>query len=108
MPTLLLSFKRNSDSEILIHGALAPNETRSEKMMEQHASDCPKFGPAFRADETIQVLVDVDEIPDFDQESIEDWLDDIFAGLGGDLAEEQEEDGEEEEDDEDFEEGGEG
>lgn len=79
MPTLLLSFKRNSDSEILIHGMLAPNAGRSEKMMEQHANVCPKFGPAVRAGETIEQEIEVDTIPDFDEVSIGEWLDELLG-----------------------------
>ena len=91
MPTLLLSFKRNSDSSLLLHGTLTPNERQSEKEMEQHAGVCPKFGPARRAGDTIEVLVEVDTIPEFTQEEIEDWVDDLFD-MGDDEDEEEDDD----------------
>lgn len=79
MATLLLSFKRISSSEILIHGTLSPNATRSAKMLEEHAGICPKFGPEFRADKTIEQEIDVDSIPEFDEQSIGEWLDEEFG-----------------------------
>lgn len=91
MPILLLSFKRISDSEILIHGALTPNAARSLKLMEQHASDCPKFGPAYRAEETIEQELEIDNIPEFDADAIGDWIDEDLLG-GVDDDEEIEED----------------
>ena len=99
MPSLLLSFKKISDSEILIHGALTPNEKRSASLMEQHAEDCPKFGPAWKANETIQATVEVEDVPEFTEEDILDW---VNALLGmeeeGDDDEEDEEDEDEEDD----------
>jgi len=100
MPTLLLSFKRISDSEILIHGTLAPNAGRAAKMMEEHAGICPKFGPAHKAGETIEQEIDVDEIPEFDEDAIGEWLDIEFGfdeededvDVGGGEEDEEEED----------------
>jgi hypothetical protein len=100
MPTLLLSFKRNSDSEILIHGTLAPNEARSETMMKEHANICPKFGPARKAEETIEVAIDVDDIPAFDEDEIQAWVDDLFD-LETEEEEEDEDVGDEGEEEED-------
>ena len=79
MATLLLSFKRNADSRILIHGTLTPNEKVSESEMADHAALCPRFGPARKAGETIEVLIDVDNIPEFDEEAIYEWVDDVFG-----------------------------
>lgn len=94
MATLLLSFKRNADSSLLIHGTLTPNETQSEKEMAAHAGVCPKFGPARRAGETIEVLLDVNAIPEFTQDDIEEWCDDLFG------TEDEDEPGDDEDDDE--------
>lgn len=104
VPNLLLSFKRiQGDSRILIHGFLSPNETQSEKDLEDHARDCPKFGPAYRNEETIEHSVTVDEIPEFDEDAIGEWLDELFGLEGGEETEEEEEpeeEGEEEEEEE--------
>src|SRR5256885_7048652 len=96
MPTLLLSFKRLSDSEILIHGTLAPNAARASKMMEDHAGICPKFGPARKAGETIEEEIDVDAIPEFEAEAIGEWLD-VEFGFGDDDEEEEDDAPDEEE-----------
>lgn len=100
MPTLLLSFKRISDSEILIHGTLAPNVGRAAKMMEDHAGICPKFGPAHKLGETIEQEIDVEAIPAFDVDAIGEWLDDEFGFEGEEETEEEEDDATEGEDDE--------
>ena len=98
MPTLLLSFKRNSDSHILIHGTLAPNEKDAEKDLEEHAGICPKFGPAYRAEETIEHVIQVDEIPEFDEEAIAEWVDDLLGSDEDELDEDEEDElGEDEE-----------
>jgi len=102
---MLLSFKKNSSGRIMFHGFLAPGERDTEKDLEGHAGICPQFGPAHRNGETIDVAVDVDELPEFDEESIQEWLDELL-GLEGD---DEEDDGdmsggpedEDEEDDED-------
>jgi len=96
MPTLLLSFKRLSDSRILIHGVLAPNDTAAEKELEGHARACPQFGPAFKAQQTIEQTIEIDTIPVFDEESIGEWVDEMF-GLEGGEEDEDEEPGEDEE-----------
>src|SRR5882724_7762970 len=101
MPTLLLSFKKISDSEILIHGTLAPNAGRAAKMMEDHAGICPKFGPARKAGETIEEEIDVDAIPEFDADAIGEWLDVEF---GFDAGDDEEEDDDAADDDEELEE----
>lgn len=97
MPTLLLSFKRSTDSRLLIHGTLAPNEKVAEREMADHAIVCPKFGPARKNGETIEMVIDVDTIPEFEEAAINDWVDDLLC-----LDEDDEEDddvteGEEEE-----------
>jgi hypothetical protein len=78
MPTLLLSFKRGDRGEILIHGTLAPSETRAAAMMQEHADICPKFGPAFKGDETIEEEIEVESIPEFNEEAIAEWIAEVF------------------------------
>lgn len=93
MPTLLLSFKKNPGGGILLHGFLSPNDKASEKMMEGHASVCPSYGPEVRAGNTIEETIEVEEIPEFDDVSIADWVEEMF-GLESDDDEEEEEDDE--------------
>jgi hypothetical protein len=100
MPTLLLSFKRVSDSEILIHGMLAPNDRRAARMLEEHAGICPSFGPVFKAGDTIEETVEVNIIPEFDREAIGEWIDTELLGEVEDEEEDDEEDEEEEGEDE--------
>lgn len=95
MPTALISFKKTSDGHILFHGFLAPSDSVAEKMQKAHADICPQYGPALKNDETFDFSIDVDELPQFDEESLADWIDEIF-GLEGD-EEDGEEEGEEEE-----------
>jgi hypothetical protein len=103
LPSLLLSFKRISDSEILIHGTLAPNEARALKLMEQHAGDCPKFGPAWRGDETIEQSIEVETIPAFEESAIEDWTGDMFGLEDDDEPDDADDDEEEDEETDDAE-----
>lgn len=82
MPSCLISFKKASDG-ILFHGFLSPNEKTSEKMQSGHAAICPQYGPALKNGETFDFTVDVDELPEFDEESLGEWIDEMF-GLEGD------------------------
>jgi hypothetical protein len=87
MATLLLSFKRGDRGEILIHGTLAPTSARSAKMMEEHADICPKFGPAYKNDETIEEEIEVDSIPEFDADAIGEWVAEMFEAESDDESE---------------------
>lgn len=82
----------------MFHGFLAPNDARAERSLNAHAAICPQFGPAHLEGETIDRTIEVESIPEFDEESIDDWIDDMF-GL------EDEEDDEEESELEDGENG---
>lgn len=101
---MLLSFKKTSTGRVMFHGFLAGGERDAEKDLEGHAGVCPQFGPAHRNGETIDVAVDVDELPEFDEESIQDWIDELLG-----IEDEEEEDdmgeagagGPEDEDDDD-------
>lgn len=104
MPMMLLSFKKNSNGRIMFHGFLAPGERDAEKDLEGHAGVCPQFGPAHRNGETIDQAIEIDELPEFDEESIAEFCDDLFglededeedmgeAGAGGPEDEEEEDD----------------
>jgi len=93
MPVLLLSFKKNSNGHIMFHGFLAPNEREAGKDLEAHASVCPQFGPAHREGKTIEQAIDIDSLPEFDEESIGEFCDDLF-GLEDEADEEIDDEGE--------------
>lgn len=102
MPILLLSFKKvPGTSGLLIHGFLAPNDSTAAKMEKAHSDVCPSFGPVFRAGETIEQTIEVEEIPTFDEVAISDWVEDMFSLESDDEEEDasdvEDKDGEEDE-----------
>jgi hypothetical protein len=90
MPTVLYSFRKTPDG-IMFHGFMAANPAKAEKMENAHAAICPQFGPALAAEQTIEIEVDVDDLPEFDEASLEDFLE-----LDDEEEEEPEEEAEEE------------
>lgn len=93
MPIALYSAKIDHDGRVrVIHIFLAPNEAEAEKLKDKHAGGCAAYGPAVKADETIDIPVEVDELPEADEQSLEEFLD---------LDDEEEEDQEEDEEEED-------
>lgn len=101
VPILKLSFKQ-AEGGLLIHGFLAKGDAGAAKMQTGHAEICPAYGPEFKKGNTIETELEVDDIPAFDAEAIDEWLDEMF-GLDEEEDEEEIEDGEhiegEEEDD---------
>lgn len=102
MATLKLSFKE-AEGGILFHGFMARVEKTADKMQTGHAAICPSYGPALKAGNTIENTIEIDEIPDFDAEAIDEWVAEMF-GLEEDEDEETAE-GEEDEEDEEEDEG---
>jgi hypothetical protein len=82
MAILLLSFKLENGKVGVVHGFFGRTQGEAEMAMAQHAEICPKFGPAYRADETVEFPVDVESIPEGDGDAIEEWLEE-FQGEGG-------------------------
>jgi hypothetical protein len=74
MPIVLYSFRKTTDG-IMFHGFMAPNAKAAEKMELAHAAICPVFGPALQAEQTIEIEVEESELPEFDEESLEEFLD---------------------------------
>src|SRR5882724_8951887 len=99
MPIVLLSFKKTASGHVMFHGFTAPNDKAAERDLEAHAAICPQFGPAHRAGETIEQEIDVDTLPQFTEESIADWVDELI-GAGAEEEEEEAEGAEEEEEEE--------
>lgn len=104
MPTALYSFKIDTDGKIRVaHVFFGDTEAEARANLKAHADVCPKFGPAYKHKETVEIPVDVDDIPEGDEEAIGEWLDDLLDleddeeddDIGG--GDEDEEDGEDEE-----------
>jgi hypothetical protein len=80
MPTAVFSFKRLEDGSVLIHTVVSPAKATADKHLKQHADICPQFGPAFHANATIEFAREVDYIPHFSGDDLEDWLDTLLDG----------------------------
>jgi hypothetical protein len=88
MPTALFSFKQLANGRVMFHGTLAPTKNLAESDLKDHAGGCPDFGPAFRAGETVEFAREVDYLPEFNGDALEEWLDELL------LTEEEAEDDE--------------
>lgn len=98
MADAIYSFKLDTDGKIrVIHVFLGKDEAEAEANLKAHADVCPKFGPAYRNKETVEIPVELDELPEGDEEALGEWLDDLLNLEPED--EEEEEPEEEEEDD---------
>ena len=72
MPVALHSWIVEKDGEIRVrHTFFAETEEEAERLLKQHATGCSHFGPATAAGETIEVVEDIDELPD--AETLEDF-----------------------------------
>ena len=92
MPTALYSFKIDSDGQIRVaHVFFGKTEAEARDNLQLHASVCPKFGPAYKHKETVEIPVTVDDLPEGDEDAVQDWLDDLL-----DLEPDEEEDDDEE------------
>lgn len=88
MPTALYSFKIDKDGEIRVaHVFFGKTEVEAKANLKNHADVCPRFGPAYKNKETVEIPVEVDDLPEGDEEAIEEWLDDLL-----DLETDEEED----------------
>jgi hypothetical protein len=93
MGVALHSYKIDSDGKIRVrHTFYAPTEADAEALKIMHAGGCKAYGPAVRAEETIDVLVEDVEPPT--EEDAEEY--------DGDIADDAADD------DDDADEGGEG
>jgi len=101
MATALYSFRKQSNGRIMFHGFLAGNADQATKDMEAHANACPQFGPALKAGSTLEIEVEVDELPEFEEESLEEFLELDSDDDDDDEPEEDEDEEPEEEGDED-------
>lgn len=69
------SAKIDSDGRVrVIHIFLGASETAVDDAQQKHADGCKAYGPAFEEEKTIDIDVDVDELPEADEESIAEFL----------------------------------
>jgi hypothetical protein len=82
MPTVIISFKK--DDRSMAHLFFGPGKASAEEKMRGHAEICPKYGPAFRNNETVEFLREIEELPPSDPDELEEWVDDLLAAEGAD------------------------
>ncbi|MGH8863089.1 MAG: hypothetical protein ACREVZ_00330 [Burkholderiales bacterium] len=88
MPIALHSFLIDPHGKIrMAHVFYADDEDAARVLLLEHAQACPKFGPAYRGKETIEIIEEIDAYPEAEEDELADFLD----------LDEEEEEGEEEE-----------
>ena len=92
MPVALHSFLIENDKTIgVCHTFYGRTRHQAEARQSAHAADCPHYGPALKAGRTIDILEEIDELPEdyaLNEEGLTEFLE---------LEDEEEEDDEEEE-----------
>jgi hypothetical protein len=79
MASAIYSFKIDKDQKIrVIHVFLGEDDAEAEANLKAHAEACPKFGPAYRNKETVEIPVELDDLPEGDEEALTEWLDDLL------------------------------
>ena len=80
MPTAIFSFKIEPDGTIAIaHVFFGATKTAAEAAMRQHAEICPKYGPAWRTNQTIEFAREINAMPPADGDDLEEWLDELMG-----------------------------
>jgi hypothetical protein len=88
MAIAIHSFKLDADGEIRIqHTFFGATKRDAESVRKDHARDCPHYGPALAKGETIDIVEELDALPEADEEELLEFL-----GLGDDEDEEDDED----------------
>jgi hypothetical protein len=65
MAVALHSYKIDKDRRIRVrHTFYAHTEEEADALMDAHAAGCKAFGPAVAAEQTIEIVEDIDELPD--------------------------------------------
>lgn len=73
MAIALHSFKIDEDGAIRVqHVFYGETLGEAEALLEAHADVCPKFGPAYKADHTMEVSEDIDDLPT--PETVDDFV----------------------------------
>ena len=77
MAKALFSFKVDNDGRVRVaHVFFAASQPAADAELQQHAATCPQFGPAYRADKTIEFAREIPTLPPADGDALEEWLDD--------------------------------
>jgi hypothetical protein len=58
----------------ITHTFFGETEEEAWEALEGHADICPKFGAAYHGSETIESVVEIDEIPAFDVDALDDFF----------------------------------
>jgi hypothetical protein len=76
MAIAVFSFKIDPDSKVrVLHVFFAETKAAADAELKQHAAACPKFGPAWHKNETVEFARTIEEIPPTDEDELEEWLD---------------------------------
>ena len=80
MPTAVFSFKPPlADGTLLVHVAISPTKPRADAALQSHADVCPQYGPVFNAGGTIEFEREVETLPSFDGDALEEWLAELLG-----------------------------
>jgi hypothetical protein len=76
MPVELNSFIKEKDSDRILvrHSFYGRDEAEAEKFKRHHLASCEYFKAAEAEERTIDVMLDIDELPEFDEEALEEFL----------------------------------
>jgi hypothetical protein len=95
MPVELNSFIKEKDSDRILvrHCFYGRDEAEAEKFKRHHLESCEYFRAAEAEHRTIDVMLNIDALPEFDEEALEEFLE-----VEDDEEDESDEDEEDEED----------
>lgn len=75
MPIALHSFKIDDDEQVRIcHTFYGETEAAAKQLQHDHARDCPHYGPALAAGNVLEVMEEIDELPEANEDSVLDLL----------------------------------
>jgi hypothetical protein len=80
MFTAVFSFKLDADGQVRVaHVFFGETKAAAEAELRAHAEACPKFGPAWRGNQTIEYAREVTSAPPADGDDLEEWLDGLLS-----------------------------
>jgi hypothetical protein len=79
MATVLFSFKKLANGRIMFHGFTGPSQPTAESDMEAHFEGCQASREAFVSGNTIEFVREVEALPSFDGDEIEEWLEALLG-----------------------------
>ena len=98
MPIELNSFikEKTSDRILVRHSFYGRNAAEAEKFKQHHLASCEYYRAAEKEGRTLDVSVEIDDLPEFDEQALEEFLDiDEDEDLEDDDTGDEEEDEEE-------------